>query len=98
MRIDVVGKHLEVTDAIREYALSKSEKLLKFFDGTQQITVVLEQAPKNAGFSAEIVVDVVKHDDFVARANAEDLYAAIDVAANKAGRQIKDFKDKLRLH
>ena len=97
MRIDVVGKHIEVTPAIQEYAQKKAEKLTKVFDGTQLIQVYVE-APqgKKGEFNVEIVVDVVKHDDFVAKAVGPDLYAAIDTAVDKALRQIRDFKDKLR--
>lgn len=97
MRIDVVGKHIEITDAIRQYAESKAEKLLKLFDGTQQIRVYLE-APqgKAAEFHVEIAVDVVKHEDFIAKSTAPDLYAAIDIAVDKAMRQVRDWKDQLR--
>src|SRR5690606_12724954 len=62
MRIDVVGKRMEVTDAIREYAETKLGKLLRFFDGTQQISVVIEEM-KHKEFAVEVVVDVVKHED-----------------------------------
>ncbi len=97
MRIDVVGKHLQITDAITKYASSKAEKLLKFFDGTQQITIVCEQQPHST-FAVEVRVDVVKHEDFISHATATDLYAAIDMGVDKALRQLKDFKDKLKTH
>jgi putative sigma-54 modulation protein len=97
MRIDVVGKHIEVTDAIRLYAESKAEKVLKLYNGTQQIRVYLEspQGKKNE-FHVEVAVDVVKHRDFIANSVAPDLYAAIDDAVDKAMRQVRDWKDKLR--
>ena len=97
MRIDVVGKHIEVTPAIREYAEKKAEKLTKVFDGTQSIQFLVESPQgKKSEFHVEIVVDVVKHDDFIAKAVGTDLYAAMDDAADKALRQIRDYKDKLR--
>ncbi len=95
MRIDVIGKHIEVTDAIRKYAEAKAERLVKFFDGTQLITVLFEPI-KHGGFDVEVRVDVVKHKDFVARAQDPVLYAAIDTAVDKAQRQIKDFKERLK--
>ncbi len=95
MRTDVVGKHMEVTDAIRKYAESKAERLLKYFSGTQQIRFYLE-AGKKSDFSCEIAVDVVKHKEFISHATAKDLYAAIDECADKAQRQLHDFKEKLR--
>ncbi|HYE02382.1 MAG TPA: ribosome-associated translation inhibitor RaiA [Phycisphaerales bacterium] len=95
MRVEVIGKHMDVTDAIRTYALSKADKLTKFLDMTQLIQVVLE-AHKKGEFAAEVVVDVEHHDDFVAHAKAADLYAAIDLAVDKAARQLTDFKERLK--
>ena len=70
MRIDVVGKHLEVTPAIQEYAQKKVDKLTKIFDGTQQIRVYVESPQgKKSEFHVEVVVTVVKHEDFVAKAD-----------------------------
>lgn len=97
MRTDVIGKNVTVTDAIRQYAESKLERLTKYWDGVQQMTVVFEQ-DKHGQFKVEVRVDVVKHQDFLAHAEGEDLYACIDVAADKALRQLKDFKEKLRVH
>ncbi len=97
MRIDVVGKHIEITPAIQDYAQKKADKLTKLFDGTQQIRVLLESPQgKKAEFHVEVVVDVEKHDDFIANFTGPDLYAAIDTAMDKAARQVRDYKEKLR--
>ena len=98
MRIDVVGRNLEVTDAIRQYAETKAAKLPKYFDGVQLITVTLSKIDhhSNGHFDAELVLDVVKHDDFVSHATDKDLYAAIDLVAEKGERQLREFKEKLR--
>lgn len=98
LRINVVGRNLDVTEAIRAYAHSKAAKLPKYFDGTQLITFTLSKDDHltHGNFSAELVVDVEKHDDFVARASAPDLYAAIDEALHKGIRQLTDFKEQLK--
>lgn len=96
MRVDVVGLKFEVTDPIREYAETKVEKLLRYFDGTQLITVRLAQ-PAGREFTVELVVDVEKHDDFVATASGDDLYLTIDSSVQKMSRQLTDFKEKLKL-
>mgnify|MGYP000075105538 CR=1 FL=1 len=97
MRIDIIGKHLDITDAIRLYAENKATKLTKFFDGTQQIRIYLENpAGKAKEFKAEIAVDVVKHEDFISHASGTDLYHCIDECVEKSARQLKDFKEKLR--
>jgi putative sigma-54 modulation protein len=97
MRIDVVGKHIEVTPAIQDYASKKADRLLKVFDGTQSIKFIVESPQGKAGeFHCEVLVDVVKHKDFVANAVESNLYAAMDVAVDKVHRQLRDHKDKLR--
>lgn len=97
MRIDIIGRHLDITDAIRTYAENKVAKLTRFFDGTQQIRVYLENpAGRAKEFKVEVAVDVVKHQDFIAHAHGHDLYACIDECVEKAARQLKDFKEKLR--
>lgn len=100
MRIEITGRRLTLTDPIRVYAHEKAEKLLKYYDGVQQIKVVLDQERHDHRdeFSAEVLVDLVKHDPLVARAEASDVYASVDMVIEKAGRQIKEFKAKLRDH
>jgi len=98
MRIEVVGRNLEVTPAIREHAETKAEKLTKFYDGIQLITVRVsrESHHHHGEFGVEVVVDVQKHDDFVSNAKDEDLYAAIDAATQKSSRQLAEFKEQLK--
>ncbi|MCL4740827.1 MAG: ribosome-associated translation inhibitor RaiA [Phycisphaerales bacterium] len=99
MRIDVVGRGVEVTDAIRTHAETKCAKLPRYFDGTQSVTLTLsrENHHRHAEFDAELVIDVEKHDNFVAHARDEDLYAAIDLVIDKAARQLTDFKERLKM-
>lgn len=99
MRINVIGRGIEVTDAIRQYAEQKSGKLTKYYDGLQLITVTLTRASgqHTTDFDAELVLDVEKHDDFVSHAKGQDVYAAIDLVVEKGERQLRDFKEKLKL-
>lgn len=97
MRIDVVGRHIEVTDPIREHAESKGEKLSKYYDRIQQITYTIFEADKGGDHKVELVVDVEHHDDFISHASGNDLYGTIDQATQKATRQLTDFKEKFKL-
>jgi putative sigma-54 modulation protein len=98
MRVDVVGKHFEVTDAIRVYAEGKTAKLSKFFDGLQQATVRISKVNHKADseFEAELILDVEKHTDFVSHATGRDAYAAIDLVLEKGERQLREFKSRLK--
>ena len=98
MRVDVIGRGIEVTDAIRTYADQKAGKLTKYYDGPQLVPVPLPRASAhhNTDFDVELVLDVEKHDDFVSHAKGPDVYAAIDIVLEKGERQLRDFKEKLK--
>jgi len=95
MRIDVSGKHFEITDPIHAHALNKAERLPKYFDGLQSVEIVIEPAPHDH-FSVEFRADAEKHDTFVASDEGDDLYSTIDSVYEKMSRQLRDFKDKLK--
>lgn len=95
MRIDVSGKHFEITPAIGAHAEKKAERLHKYYDGVQSIEVIIEPAPHDQ-FGVELRVDVEKHDTFVAHDEGGDVYLMIDSACDKMVRQLTDFKEKLR--
>ncbi len=97
MRIDVVGRHIQITDPIREHAESKGSKLVKYFDKVQQITFTIFDPDTKGDFKVEVVVDVEHHDDFVSHAVGDDLYGTIDMATQKVSRQLTDYKEKLKL-
>jgi putative sigma-54 modulation protein len=98
MRIDVVGKNIEITDAIRQYAETKAGKLTKYYDGLQQVTLHIAKpnAHHSTEFDAELILDVEKHDDFVSKASGKDAYAAIDLVVEKGERQLREFKERLK--
>jgi ribosomal subunit interface protein len=99
MRIDVVGRNIEVTDPIRTYAEAKAGKLTKYFENkVQAITVHLSKTSHahHGEFEAELVIDVEHHDDFVSHATGKDTYAAIDLVVEKGERQLREFKEQVR--
>jgi len=95
MRIDVVGKDVRITDNIREHAERKGEKLPKYFDGTQLITFTVSKEDK-VNYHVECVVDVEKHDDFIANAADPDILAAIDHAVQILTRQLSEYKERIK--
>lgn len=94
MQIKISSKHMDITPAIESYAAKKVEKLRRFFDRIQQIDVVIDKAKK--GYTTEIITDVEHHEPFIATSEDNDLYACIDQGVDRATRQLKDHKSKLR--
>ena len=95
MRIEVTSKGMDLTEPIEEHVRTKSGKLLKYFDGVQEIEVVLRNAGRDT-FSVEVMVDVVKHEPLIGRAEGDNVYSCIDQAVDKAQRQLTDFKERLK--
>jgi ribosome hibernation promoting factor len=100
MRIEITGRRLEITDAISSYVDTKCQKLLKFFDGVQEIEVVLDtdRHDHREEFTVDFLIHVVKHDPIISKTVGTDLYSSIDQAIEKCTRQLTDLKEKLRDH
>lgn len=96
MRIEVATKGIDLTDNIRAHCQEKGGKLPKYFDRTILVTFRIEKHERR-GYSVECIVDVEKHEDFVAKSESDDLFAAIDESTAKAQRQLADFKEKLKV-
>ena len=96
MNIVVKGRHMEVTDALREYVENKVARLPKFYDNIQAIEVTLQvEAEKPC---AEIVVSARRKHVFVATHRADDMYACVDQCLHKLVQQLSRHKDKVRDH
>lgn len=95
MEFKITGRHLEVTPAIRDYADKKTEKLHRFYDRIQSITVVADKRD-NRSFEVEMIVDVDHHESFVGSCMGDDLYGCIDMTVDKLERQLHDHKERLR--
>ncbi len=95
MEITVTGRHMEVSDALKEYA---EKKILEVLDGVHKLTSVKLVLETQKGRSKAEVIVHGKHLDIEADAETFDMYQSIDLAAEKAGRQIEKFLDKAQDH
>lgn len=97
MRLVIHGKNIEITDAIREYVHQKIEKAVNHFQNlTNEVDVHLSVArnprinPKQA---AEVTIyangSVIRAEE-----SSENLYASIDLVADKIARQLRKYKEK----
>lgn len=94
MQITVSGRHMGVSDEIKQYCMEKAERLSRFFDRIQQVEVVLDG--KNGRHDAEIIVHSEHTPPFVAQEAHDDLHAAVDLLMDKIERQLRDHKERLR--
>ncbi len=94
MQITVTGRHVNVTDEVKEYAREKVTKLPRYYDRIQAIDVVLDHDSGN--FLVEIIVRVERADPFVAHESGPDTFALIDTLADNLGRQLRRHKERVR--
>ena len=96
MQINVSGRHVELTEPIEQYCISRCEHLDKFRGHLQSVTFVLDKVHDD--FEVEVIADVEHHAAFVAKASDHDLYAGIDLSVYKMVRQLHDWKEKISDH
>ena len=100
MNLTISGHHLDVSAALRDYVISKLDRVTRHFDQVVDINVLLsveKQKEKERRQRAEVTVHVKGKDIFVENCH-EDLYAAIDQLMDKLDRQVCRHKDRLQNH
>jgi len=97
MKLVIHGKNIEITDAIREYVQQKIEKAVNHCQHiTKEVDVHLSVA-RNPSISTRQAAEVTIYaSGCVIRAeeNSENLYASIDLVADKISRQLRKYKER----
>ncbi|AEF95381.1 sigma 54 modulation protein/ribosomal protein S30EA [Desulfotomaculum nigrificans CO-1-SRB] len=92
MKVQVRGKNIDVTPALRDYVEKRLGKLEKFLDniGEAQATLVVE------GDAQKIEVTIPVNGMLLRGEEATgDMYSAIDLVVEKMERQISRYKGKI---
>ena len=95
MNIIVAGRHVEITDALRERVTEKVGKLARHFDHVQKAQAWLRVEPyPGRNHVAEVTLWA---DGVVLRGeeSSGDMYASIDLVVDKLEKQISKFRSKL---
>jgi putative sigma-54 modulation protein len=79
--VTISGRHMDVTEALKNYAEQKVNKLSKYYDRIQEI---------------EVIVNAEHNAIFIAHHDSGDAYACIDGCVDKLERQLTDHKEKHR--
>ncbi|MDW5418934.1 ribosome-associated translation inhibitor RaiA [Iodobacter sp. CM08] len=95
MNLNISGHHLEVTPSIREYVNSKMERVIRHFDNVIDVNIIL--SVEKLQHQVEATVHVRGRDIHV-EATDENMYAAIDLLADKLDRQVVKHKEKSMDH
>jgi putative sigma-54 modulation protein len=96
MQVTVVGRHIEVTDSLKQYATEKFSRLEKYLPRGVQAVVTLAVVKK----VHHVAEAVIKSNGLLIQASeeTEEMYSAIDLLIEKIERKARKYKEKLVDH
>ena len=95
MQINYTFRNLDTSNAIKEYARDKVERVNKYLDRASEAHIVYTLERHHH------VCDITIHAgqfSLRGREKSEDMYASVDLAMDKIERQLKRYKEKLKHH
>lgn len=97
MNVSIVGKQFELTDAIKNYIDGAVNSLNKYnLDIISTRTVISADEKKGRkGFSVEFAINLAHLNTIVIKQKDKDLYAAIDIAIERAKKVLRRHHDKV---
>jgi putative sigma-54 modulation protein len=96
MNIQITGRHVEVTDALRDYLTAKLEPILAENRQVESVHVILDV--QRHTHVAEIVIQARRHVRLEAREQSDDMYKSLDMVLDKVDRQLKRARAKVTDH
>ncbi|MBK5225476.1 MAG: ribosome-associated translation inhibitor RaiA [Thermoleophilia bacterium] len=100
MNLQVKGRNIAITDALRVYVDEKLTKLGKNLNSasTMEVELFVEKNPSIADNQVAEVTIFTKGPVLRAKEASADMYASIDLVADKLSRQVKKYRGKLVSH
>ncbi|MCH3908983.1 MAG: ribosome-associated translation inhibitor RaiA [Bacilli bacterium] len=94
MKYQIIGKNIEVTDAIRADIQKKLHRMDKYFVINDEVLCRAVVCSFKVGAKVEITI-FTKEMDFRAEVRNNDLYAAVDSAIDKLEDQMRRLKTRM---
>ena len=96
LAIRVTGRHVSVTDAIRDYAQRKIEAIGLDFPRVIEAHVILDV--EKYRHRCEIVLTCANHIVIEAHEETDSMYASIALCVDKLARQMRKYKTRIQRH
>lgn len=91
MKINITGRHVNITNAMQLHIENKFKKLESHFENIIDTHFILTVEKER--MKAEALL-VIKNDNLFAENESDNMYAAIDDVIDKLDRQLKKQKEK----
>ena len=94
MNLHLTGHHVEITPAIRQYVVSKLERINRHFDHVIDVNVIMTVEKLDQKIEANVHLS---GKDIHVQCNDGDMYAAIDALIDKLDRQVLKHKERFQV-
>jgi putative sigma-54 modulation protein len=96
MNVSLVGRHVELTEPIKEHLNHAIETLTKFNLDIISLSAVCSSQERKGkrGFSVEYTINLAAKNTIVIKQRDDDLYAAIDIAIDRAQKALRRLHDR----
>jgi len=100
MNTSIVGRHINLTDAIKDYVNSSIEVFKKYNLDIISVNSIIDQDEKlgKKAFTFEFTINIAHLDTIVVKQKDKDLYAAIDIAVDRVSKVLRRHHDKIAAH
>ncbi|MDR1554457.1 MAG: ribosome-associated translation inhibitor RaiA [Campylobacteraceae bacterium] len=97
MNLSITGKQLELTNPIKEYIEEAAESLGKYNLDIISVRVIVAADEKSVkrGFNVDFIINLAKKETVVIKQKDKDLYAAVDLAIERAKKVLRRTHDKI---
>lgn len=100
MNTSIVGRHIDLTDAIKNHIESSIEVFRKYNLDIISVNSIISKEEKHGKhqFSFEFTLNVAHLDTIVVKQKDKDLYAAVDIAVDRVSKILRRHADKIKAH
>ncbi|CAA6806534.1 MAG: 30S ribosomal protein S30 [uncultured Campylobacterales bacterium] len=98
MNVSVTGKHVELTEPMKNSALGGMESLKKYNLDIISANAIITGIHGGKTFNVEFTVNVAHKDTVVIHEEHDDVYAAIDIVTQRTQKSLRRYHDKLVDH
>jgi putative sigma-54 modulation protein len=98
MQLSTTFRHMDGSQAVREYAADKLEKIRKYFNKDPISAHAVFSVERGFHHVADLNITLPNGIVINAKETTEDMYSSIDLAAARIERQVRRWKDKIRDH
>src|SRR3954471_2679148 len=98
MQLSTTFRHMDGSQAVREYTAERLEKIKKYFHKGPISAHAVFSVERGFNHVADINITLPNGILINAKETTEDMYSSIDLAAARIERQVRKWKEKIRDH